>query len=98
MAPGANIGDGVALFEATHGTAPKYAGMDKVNPTSLILSGVMMFEYMGWQEAAEAVLRGIERSVAEKYVTYDLERQMRGATLVKTSEFGDRIIENMQSQ
>jgi isocitrate dehydrogenase len=97
MAPGANIGDGVALFEATHGTAPKYAGMDKVNPTSLILSGVMMFEYMGWQEAADAVLRGIERSVAEKHVTYDLERQMRGATLVKTSEFGDRIIENMQS-
>jgi isocitrate dehydrogenase len=98
MAPGANIGDQVALFEATHGTAPKYAGMDKVNPTSLILSGVMMFEYMGWQEAADAVLRGIERAVAEKYVTYDLERQMRGATLVKTSEFGDRIIENMQSR
>ncbi|MBK5096677.1 MAG: isocitrate dehydrogenase (NADP(+)) [Gemmatimonadetes bacterium] len=97
MAPGANFGDEVALFEATHGTAPKYAGMNKVNPTSLILSGVMMFEYMGWQEAADAVLRGIERSVGEKYVTYDLERQMRGATLVKTSEFGDRIIGNMHS-
>ena len=98
MAPGANFGDEVALFEATHGTAPKYAGMIKVNPTSLILSGVMMFEYMGWQEAADAVMRGIERSVGAKYVTYDLERQMRGATLVKTSEFGDRIIENMQSR
>ena len=98
MAPGANFGDEVALFEATHGTAPKYAGMNKVYPTSLILSGVMMFEYMGWHEAADAVIRGIERSVGEKYVTYDLERQMRGATLVKTSEFGDRIIENMQSR
>ncbi len=98
MAPGANVGDRVALFEATHGTAPKYAGMNKVNPTSLILSGVMMFEYMGWQEAADAVIRGIERAVGDKYVTYDLERQMRGATLVKTSEFGDRIIENMQAR
>jgi isocitrate dehydrogenase len=98
MAPGANIGDRVALFEATHGTAPKYAGMNKVNPTSLILSGVMMFEYMGWQEAADAVIEGIERTVAEKYVTYDLERQMKGATLAKTSEFGDRIIRNMQSR
>ncbi|MEJ2546727.1 MAG: isocitrate dehydrogenase (NADP(+)) [Gemmatimonadota bacterium] len=98
MAPGANIGDRVALFEATHGTAPKYAGMNKVNPTSLILSGVMMFEYMGWQEAADAVIEGIERTVAEKYVTYDLERQMAGATLAKTSEFGDRIIRNMQSR
>jgi len=98
MAPGANIGDRVALFEATHGTAPKYAGMNKVNPTSIILSGVMMFEYMGWQEAADAVIEGIERTVAEKYVTYDLERQMTGATLVKTSEFGDRIIRNMKSR
>ena len=98
MAPGANIGDRVALFEATHGTAPKYAGMNKVNPTSLILSGVMMFEYMGWQEAADAVIEGIERTVAEKYVTYDLERQMTGATLAKTSEFGDRIIRNMKSR
>jgi isocitrate dehydrogenase len=96
MAPGANIGDGVALFEATHGTAPKYAGLDKVNPTSLILSGVMMFEYMGWAEAAQSVLDGIERTVGEKYVTYDLERQMDGATLAKTSQFGDRIIENMR--
>jgi isocitrate dehydrogenase len=95
MAPGANIGDDAALFEATHGTAPKYAGMDKVNPTSLILSGVMMFEHMGWDEAASDLLAGIERTVGQKYVTYDLERQMDGATLAKTSQFGDRIIENM---
>jgi isocitrate dehydrogenase len=97
MAPGANIGDGVALFEATHGTAPKYAGLDKVNPTSLILSGVMMFEYMKWDEASRAILDGIERAVGQKYVTYDLERQMDGATLAKTSQFGDRIIENMRA-
>ncbi len=96
MAPGANVGDAVALFEATHGTAPKYAGLNKVNPTSLILSGVMMLEHMGWGEAAEAVLSGIERTVGEKYVTYDLERQMEGATLVRTSEFGDRIIQNIR--
>ncbi len=97
MAPGANIGDGVALFEATHGTAPKYAGLDKVNPTSLILSGVMMFEYMRWDEAAQALLEAIERTVGQKYVTYDLERQMDGATLAKTSQFGDRIIDNMRA-
>jgi isocitrate dehydrogenase len=97
MAPGANIGDGVALFEATHGTAPKYAGLDKVNPTSLILSGVMMFEYMRWDEAARALLDAIERTVGQKYVTYDLERQMDGATLAKTSQFGDRIIDNMRA-
>ncbi len=97
MAPGANIGDEVALFEATHGTAPKYAGLDKVNPTSLILSGVMMFEYMRWNEAAQALLEAIERTVGQKYVTYDLERQMDGATLAKTSQFGDRIIDNMRA-
>jgi len=97
MAPGANIGDEVALFEATHGTAPKYAGLDKVNPTSLILSGVMMFEYMRWDEAAQALLDAIERTVGQKYVTYDLERQMDGATLAKTSQYGDRIIENMRA-
>jgi isocitrate dehydrogenase len=97
MAPGANIGDGVALFEATHGTAPKYAGLDKVNPASLILSGVMMFEYMRWGEAARSLVNGIERTVGQKYVTYDLERQMDGATLAKTSQFGDRIIENMRA-
>ncbi|MCL7959754.1 MAG: isocitrate dehydrogenase (NADP(+)) [marine benthic group bacterium] len=97
MAPGANIGDEVALFEATHGTAPKYAGLDKVNPTSLILSGVMMLDYMGWDEAARALLDAIERTVGQKYVTYDLERQMDGATLAKTSQFGDRIIDNMRA-
>ena len=97
MAPGANIGDGAALFEATHGTAPKYAGLDKVNPASLILSGVMMFEYMRWDDAARILVDGIERTVGQKYVTYDLERQMDGATLAKTSQFGDRIIENMRA-
>ncbi len=96
MAPGGNIGDEAALFEATHGTAPKYAGLDKVNPTSLILSGVMMFEYMGWGEAAAVVVDAITRTVEEKVVTYDLERQMDGATLAKTSEFADRIIHNMR--
>lgn len=95
MAPGANIGDYVALFEATHGTAPKYTGMDKVNPGSLILSGVMMLEYLGWDEAGETVERAIEKTIEQKHVTYDLERQMEGATLLKTSEFASAIIENM---
>jgi isocitrate dehydrogenase len=97
MAPGANIGDEAALFEATHGTAPKYAGLDKVNPTSLILSGVMMLEYMGWNEAATVIVDAITQTIADKVVTYDLERQMEGATIAKTSEFADRIIQNMQS-
>jgi len=96
MAPGANIGDHAALFEATHGTAPKYAGLDKVNPTSLILSGVMMLNYMGWQEAATIIVNAITQTVADKVVTYDLERQMDGATIAKTSEFADRIIHNMR--
>jgi isocitrate dehydrogenase len=95
MAPGANIGDYVALFEATHGTAPKYAGQDKVNPGSLMLSGVMMLEYLGWQEAADLVIRGIEETILQKRVTYDLERQMEGATLLKCSEYADAIVENM---
>ncbi len=95
LAPGANIGDYVALFEATHGTAPKYSGQDKVNPGSMILSGVMMLEYLGWQEAADLVVKGIEESILQKRVTYDLERQMEGATLLKCSEFGDAIVENM---
>jgi isocitrate dehydrogenase len=95
MAPGSNEGDGVALFEATHGTAPKYTGMDKVNPGSLILSGVMMLRWLGWNEAATRVERGIEATIAQKRVTYDLERQMEGATKLKTSEFGQAIIENM---
>jgi isocitrate dehydrogenase len=95
MAPGANVGDEVAVFEATHGTAPKYTGLDKVNPGSLILSAVMMLEHMGWDEAARAIDRGLERAVQAKTVTYDLERQMDGATLLKTSEFGQAIIGGM---
>ena len=95
MAPGANVGDDVALFEATHGTAPKYSDQDKVNPGSLILSAVMMLEHMGWDEAAESVLRGIEGAVGAKTVTYDLERQMDGARILKTSEFGQAVIEHM---
>lgn len=95
IAPGSNIGDGLALFEATHGTAPKYAGMDKVNPSSLILSGRMMLEYLGWWCAADMISEGLKAAVANKTVTYDLERQMQGATLLKCSEFGQAIIDNM---
>ncbi|MCI0397781.1 MAG: isocitrate dehydrogenase (NADP(+)) [Chloroflexi bacterium] len=95
MAPGGNIGDGVALFEATHGTAPKYAGKDMVNPGSLILSGVMMLEYMGWQEAADLVYEAMTRTIQAKIVTYDLERQMEGATKVSTSQFAEAIVKNM---
>ncbi len=95
MAPGANVGDDVAVFEATHGTAPKYAGMDKVNPGSLILSAVMMLEHLGWDEAAEGVNRGMEGALGAKAVTYDLERQMEGATTVRTSEFGQAVIEHI---
>jgi len=95
MAPGANIGDGVALFEATHGTAPKYAGLDKVNPSSVILSGMMMLEYMGWQEAADTIYSALGKTISQKRVTYDLERQMEGAKTLKTSEFASALIENM---
>jgi len=95
MAPGANIGDNAAVFEATHGTAPKYADLDVINPSSVILSGVMMFEHIGWQEAGDLITNGIVKTIAQKRVTYDLERQMRGATKVKTSEFAGAIIENM---
>ncbi|HUG39036.1 MAG TPA: isocitrate dehydrogenase (NADP(+)) [Longimicrobiales bacterium] len=95
MAPGANVGDEVALFEATHGTAPKYAGQDKVNPGSLILSAVMMLEHLDWNEAADLVVRGVEGAIAAKTVTYDLERQMEGARLVKTSGFAAAIIDHM---
>ncbi len=95
MAPGSNVGDYYALFEATHGTAPKYAGQDKVNPSSVILSGVMMFEYLGWQEAADLIVNAMEQTLKNKTVTYDLERQMDGATLLKSSEFGKAIISNM---
>ena len=95
MAPGANIGDGYAVFEATHGTAPKYAGQDKANPGSLVLSGVMLFEYLGWVEAAERIRDGLIRTIAQKVVTYDLARQMKGATEVKCSQFGEAVVNNM---
>ncbi len=95
MAPGANVGDSVALFEATHGTAPKYAGLNRVNPGSLILSAVMMLEHLGWDDAARAVDRGVEGAVGARMVTYDLERQMEGATRVSTSQFGETIVAHM---
>ncbi|GGB31084.1 isocitrate dehydrogenase [NADP] [Oceanisphaera marina] len=95
IAPGANIGDGVALFEATHGTAPKYAGQDKVNPGSLILSAEMMLRHMGWSEAADLIVKGMEGAIANKTVTYDFERQMSGATLRKCSEFANDIVAQM---
>jgi len=96
IAPGANLGDKVALFEATHGTAPKYTGLDKVNPGSLILSAEMMLRYMGWQEAADLIILGLSRTIESKTVTYDFERLMEGASLVKCSEFGKAIIDNME--
>jgi isocitrate dehydrogenase len=95
IAPGANIGDGYAIFEATHGTAPKYADKDVINPGSVILSGVMMFRFLGWNEAADLIEHGLERTIEQKKVTYDFERLMEGATKVKTSEFAAHIIENM---
>jgi isocitrate dehydrogenase len=97
IAPGGNINydTGIAVFEATHGTAPKYAGKDMVNPGSVILSGEMMFRYLGWNEAADAVIRGLEGAIAARTVTYDFERLMEGATKVKTSEFGDAVIAHM---
>jgi isocitrate dehydrogenase len=97
IAPGANINylTGHAIFEATHGTAPKYAGQDKVNPGSLILSGEMMFRYLGWDEAADLIVSSLEKTIAQKRVTYDFERLMTGATLLKTSEFGKAMVENM---
>jgi isocitrate dehydrogenase len=97
IAPGANINyeSGHAIFEATHGTAPKYAGLDKVNPSSVILSGEMMLRYLGWTKAANLVLKGVKAAIRKKRVTYDFERLMKGATLLKCSEFGDEIIANM---
>jgi isocitrate dehydrogenase len=97
IAPGANIGDGYAIFEATHGTAPKYADKDVINPGSVMLSGVMMFRFLGWTEAADLIEQGLERTIDQKKVTYDFERLMPGATKVKTSEFADAIIENMRA-
>jgi len=98
IAPGANINyiTGHAIFEATHGTAPKYAGQDKVNPGSVILSGAMMLGYLGWREAADLIQKGLERSIASRKVTYDFHRLMERATLLKCSEFGSEIIRNME--
>jgi len=96
MAPGANIGDGLAVFEATHGTAPKYAGQDVINPGSVILSGVLMFDYLGWREVSELIQAGVQKTILAKIVTYDLARQLKGATQVKCSEFGRAIIDNMK--
>jgi isocitrate dehydrogenase len=97
IAPGANINyvTGHGLFEATHGTAPKYAGQDKVNPGSVLLSGVLMFEHLGWQQAADDIVAALEATIAEKIVTYDFARQMEGATLVKTSEFAAAIVDRL---
>jgi isocitrate dehydrogenase len=95
MAPGANIGDEIGFFEATHGTAPKYAGKDMINPASVILSGVMMFRYLGWTPAADLIEAALERTIRQKKVTYDLARQMEGATELKTSQFADAVIANM---
>ena len=95
IAPGGNVGDGVAVFEATHGTAPKYANRDKINPGSVVLSGVMMFEYLGWTEAGALIVSGLENAIKSRRVTYDLARQMPGATEVSTSAFGDQIIKGM---
>jgi isocitrate dehydrogenase len=97
IAPGANIGDGYAIFEATHGTAPKYADKDVINPGSVILSGVMMFRFLGWNEAADLIEQGMERTIEQKKVTYDFERLMPAATKVRTSEFADFIIQNMNA-
>src|SRR5208283_2328927 len=97
MAPGANIGDGYGCFEATHGTAPKYADKDVINPSSVMLSGMMMFDFMGWGEVARLIEDGISRTISQKRVTYDLERLMPGATKLKTSEYAGAIIENMQA-
>jgi isocitrate dehydrogenase len=95
MAPGANIGDQAAVFEATHGTAPKYANQDAINPGSLILSGAMMFEYIGWNEVGESIKKALEKTISQGIVTYDLARQMEGAKKVKCSEFASAIIENL---
>ena len=97
LAPGANIGDAAALFEATHGTAPKYAGLDQINPGSVILSGVMMFDHLGWDKAGEMIISSLEQTIKNKTVTYDLERQMPGAKKLKCSEFGTAIINNMKA-
>jgi isocitrate dehydrogenase len=95
MAPGANIGDEAAVFEATHGTAPKYANQDVVNPGSLILSGAMMFDYLGWDEVGQEIKKALEKAISRKTVTYDLARQMKGAKKLKCSEFASAVIESL---
>ena len=95
MAPGGNIGDEAAVFEATHGTAPKYAGLDRINPGSLILSGALMFDYLGWQDVGRKIVKAMEKTISGKTVTYDLARQMDGAREVKCSEFASAVIENL---
>jgi len=95
MAPGGNIGDRAAVFEATHGTAPKYADKDMINPGSLILSGAMMFDYLGWTEVGKKIVKALEKTISKRIVTYDLARQMKGARKVKCSEFASAIIENL---
>ncbi len=95
MAPGANVGDEVAVFEAIHGTAPKYANQDVINPTSFILSGAMMFDYLGWPKVGEKITTALEKTFAKKIVTYDLARQMEGAKEVKCSTFASTIIQNL---
>src|SRR5262249_29886734 len=95
MAPGANIGDRAAVFEATHGTAPKYADKDVINPSSVILSGVMMFDHMSWRDVSRTIIDALTKTIGQKRVTYDLHRQMEGATRLKTSKFASAIIENM---
>ena len=97
MAPGANMSDFIALFEATHGTAPRYANLDQVNPGSVILSGVMMLEYMGWKEAAANIVQALKKTIQQKTVTYDLARNNEGARQVKTSEFATLIINNLET-
>jgi len=95
LGPGANIGDKTAVFEATHGTAPKYTGLDKVNPGALILSGCLMFDYLDWKEAANAIINALEKTIFSKIVTYDLARQIKGAREVKCSEFAQEVIKNI---
>ena len=95
MAPGANIGDRAAVFEATHGTAPKYADKDVINPSSVILSGVMMFEHLGWRVVSDGIVAALTKTIRQKRVTYDLHRQMEGATRLKTSEFASAIVSNL---
>ena len=99
IAPGANINydTGHAVFEATHGTAPKYAGLDKVNPSSVILSGEMMLRHLGWDEAADMIISAMQKTISQKVVTYDFARLMDGAKEVKTSEFADALIKNMEN-